>query len=148
MKYSILILAFLFSISVLCQVEKDSELYKKLVINDSLLFTEGLNKCNPKLMAQYIHYDFEFYHDKGGVSKGKDQFISSLEQQCAGDGLGSKRYLVEGSLVVFPLYSEGVLYGAIQHGEHKFGDTIPKFTHLWLLEDSEWKLSRVFSYDH
>ncbi|WGD35038.1 DUF4440 domain-containing protein [Olleya sp. YS] len=148
MKHSLLILVLLFSVFALSQVDKDSELYKKLAINDSMLFTEGLNKCNPKLMAKYIHSDFEFYHDKGGINKGKDQFIIGLEQQCAGEGLGNKRYLVAGSLVVYPLYNKGELYGAIQHGEHNFGDSTPKFTHLWLLENNEWKISRVLSYDH
>ncbi|AUC77262.1 DUF4440 domain-containing protein [Olleya sp. Bg11-27] len=148
MKHSTLILAFLFSLSALSQVKKQSELHRTLAINDSLLFTEGLNKCNPSLMAKYIHSDFEFYHDKGGIDKGKQLFIKNIETMCAGEGMANKRILVRGSLIVYPLYDNKILYGAIQHGEHKFGDSTPKFTHLWLLEDATWKLSRVLSYDH
>ncbi|MEQ8523163.1 hypothetical protein [Gracilimonas sp.] len=52
----------------------------------------------------------------------------------------------------------GELYGAIQRGEHEFYILEPgkemyktgfaRFTHLWLLEDGEWILKRVLSYDH
>ena len=63
-----------------------------------------------------------------------------------------------GSLEVYPLYNNGQLYGAIQHGVHTFeflnhqgeyqkGD-IAKFTHVWVLEDGTWKVRRELSYDH
>ena len=55
------------------------------------------------------------------------------------------RILIPGSLKVFPLQKDGVLYGALQHGIHRFeslnasgeyqrGD-IARFTHLWILEN-------------
>ena len=51
-----------------------------------------------------------------------------------------------------------MVYGAILSGEHVFYvrqkgkpevlDGRAKFTHLWLLKDGVWKMSRVLSYDH
>ena len=61
---------------------------------------------------------------------------------------------------VFPLYKDNgqVLYGVIQTGVHDFyqqdeGEdahktTTARFTHLWVVENGNWKLKRVLSYDH
>ena len=61
---------------------------------------------------------------------------------------------------VFPLCTDNKqkLYGAIQNGIHDFyqqekGEkarktNTAKFTHLWIIEDGDWKLKRVLSYDH
>ena len=68
------------------------------------------------------------------------------------------RTLVPGSLVLHPLYDNGVLYGAVQSGEHLFSIVRPGeapeltgragFTTLWRLEGDDWRMSRVLSYDH
>ena len=70
----------------------------------------------------------------------------------------SRRALVEGTLKVYPLYNNGILYGALQNGVHRFFESYqgkPEtagseaiFSHLWLKEDSQWVLKRVISYDH
>jgi len=50
-----------------------------------------------------------------------------------------------------------ILSGAIQEGIHRFpnsdsenteNSSIAQFIHLWLIENEEWKISRVFSFDH
>jgi len=62
-------------------------------------------------------------------------------------------------MTVFPLYLDGVLYGAIQQGEHDFyiretgkpdvATSSARFTSVWLLQDdSSWKLAEALSYDH
>ena len=65
------------------------------------------------------------------------------------------RHLVADSMQVFPMSDNGKLYGAIQIGKHNFappGEAVSglpaSFMHMWLLENGEWKLSRVLSYDH
>lgn len=68
------------------------------------------------------------------------------------------RFLVEESLEVFPMYNNGKLYGALQNGKHFFStdenmtyentDNYALFSHLWLLENGEWKIKRVISYNH
>ena len=68
------------------------------------------------------------------------------------------RFLVEESLEVFPMYNNGKLYGALQNGKHFFStdenmsfknaNNYALFSHLWILENEEWKLKRVISYNH
>ena len=66
--------------------------------------------------------------------------------------------MVLGSLQVFPMKNNAVLYGAIQMGTHEFYIAEPgkplrltgvaKFIDTWLLENNEWKLRYVLSFDH
>lgn len=147
---------------ITAQVATDSELYGTLKQKDSILFDAAFNKCDVDTMESLFTEDFEFYHDKGGLTEGREVFLSNSRVNCANRKVGepqpAKRFLVDGSLEVFPLYKNGTLYGAIQHGVHTFeflnekkeyqkGD-IAKFTHLWILEGDVWKIKRELSYDH
>ena len=141
------------------QVKTNSELYKTLKANDSLIFEEGFNKCNLKAFEGLIATDLEFYHDVSGTTNSKAEFIETFRKNiCRSMYNKSKRALVPGTVEVFPLYNNGQLYGAIQQGEHRFFQpaedgsstpgTIAKFTHLWLKEASGWIIKRVLSFDH
>jgi len=127
-----IIVAFFTSLAM-GQVATDSELHQQLAQKDSLLFNAAFNTCNTSLLEDRANWD----------PKGMQP---------------SKRILIANSLEVFPLYKNGVLYGAIQHGIHRFesldndkvyqkGD-IAKFTHVWVKDNSEWNLKRELSYDH
>lgn len=125
---------------------------------DSLLFERGFNNCDIVQLEQLAAENFEFYHDQSGITNSKADFISSIETGICQLEYKARRALTEGSLQVFPLYNNGELYGAVQHGEHRFYakyegkpeilTSIAKFTHLWILKNKVWKLSRVLSYDH
>lgn len=136
-----------------------SDLYKKLKTLDSLLFDIGYSQCDIKQFQNILNEDFEMYHDKGGSFSSKAAFIKSIDEGlCNPSPYKHRRELLEGSLVVYPLEKTNVLYGAVQMGVHRFYESknggperlgsTAKFTHLWLLENGEWKLSRVMSYDH
>ena len=144
------------------QEDKNSELHLLLKQKDSVLFDAAFNNCDPETMAALFTEDFEFYHDKGGVTQGREMFMARVRENCANrntdDPQPAKRILVENSLEVFPMYDQGNLYGAIQHGIHRFeflndkkeyqrGDTA-KFTHVWILKEGNWKIKRELSYDH
>jgi hypothetical protein len=144
------------------QIGTDSELYKTLQSKDSILFDAAFNRCDPDTLESIFTEDFEFYHDKGGLTDSRDAFLQPLRDNCAERDPSapqySKRILIKGSLKVYPLYKNGELYGAIQHGVHRFeflndqneyqkGD-IAKFTHVWVLQDGRWKVKRELSYDH
>lgn len=141
------------------QENTDSELFHTLEKLDAILFVNGFNKCQHADMEPYISDDLEFYHDQGGISIGKAIFFKTIKQNiCSNWDMKPIRKLVEGSLEVFPLYSNGKLYGAIQKGIHEFYIKEPqkdlyltstaKFTHLWLVMDSKWQIKRILSYDH
>lgn len=142
------------------QVDKNSDLFKTLKQQDSILFDIGFNKCEIEKSAEIIYDDLEFYHDKAGVTNSKDEFVSIMKNGICSDNNTEKvyRFLVEESLEVFPMYNNGKLYGALQNGKHFFStdenmsfentDNYALFSHLWILENEEWKLKRVISYNH
>jgi hypothetical protein len=125
---------------------------------DRQVFELGYNGCDLELMAQLTSEDFEFYHDVGGITLGRPDFIDSLARNICGPDYHVTRTLVDGSLVLHPLYDHGALYGAVQTGDHLFSIVRPgeepeltgraKFTTLWQLEGDVWRMSRVLSYDH
>lgn len=158
MKY--IMVLFICPISIFCQVNKSSDLFKTMFSLDSILFNEGYNNCNTVEMAKIIHDDFIMYHDQAGISSGKENLVMGIKNGiCEGLGYKATRQLDESSLEVFPLHSNGSLYGAIQKGVHSFYALYPgksekiltstaRYTHLWLLVDDQWKLKESLSYDH
>ena len=141
-----------------CQLEKSDTLYIELKVLDSLLFEEGFNKCRLSVVDSVVSANFEFYHDQNGIQD-KPLFLKGFKESlCSTPERKPIRKLVKGSLDVFPLYNEGILYGAIQNGVHEFYIKEPKkelyktniapFTSLWIIEKNQWKLKRVLSYDH
>jgi len=159
-KYILAATNLVLSFSNQAQVSQDSELYTTLKINDSLLFNVGFNTCDLSQFENLLAEDLEFYHDKSGVTDSMSQFMEVMNTGICNPAntFKARRELIKESLKVFPLYDNGVLYGAIQEGEHRFfeknGDqpekpgSVAKFTHLWVLENDHWKLKRVLSYDH
>jgi hypothetical protein len=154
-------IAILLSIHISSAAQNtEAELFNLLRARDSLLFSVGFNTCDLSQFEKIVSTNFEFYHDKSGITPSKEKFLESIRDGLCKDpaNFQSRRELVPGSLQVFPLSTNGKLYGAIQTGEHKFYEkakdqseragSSAKFTHLWLLEFNEWKLARVLSYDH
>ena len=159
MKRQIILFLFtILSITAFGQVEKTTELYKLIKEKDSLLFTVGFNTCDIKQFENLISENFEFYHDKAGITSTKAEFISGIKNGLCQLTYKPKRVLSENSMEVYPLDKNGVLYGVIQSGVHNFyavGEnksefltSIAKFTSVWILENGNWKLTKGLSYDH
>lgn len=155
-KIIIAILFFLFSWVTNAQVEKSSNLYKILKFKDSIIFERTFNNCEIDKLEPIIAQDFEFYHDVAGIQN-REEFIKAIKNNICTNPGNYKRNLVKGSLDVYPLKNNGVLYGAIQRGKHTFQEKtnnilktvgIANFTHLWILENNQWKLKRVLSFNH
>jgi hypothetical protein len=102
---------------------------------------------------------FEFFHDKDSISHKKEFLYNLRNGLCKSPTTyQSRRELVSESTEIYPLYKSKVLYGAIQTGNHKFFETIAgnketfassaRFTHVWLLENGIWKLTKSLSYNH
>jgi CubicO group peptidase (beta-lactamase class C family) len=147
------VLAFIGNCSA--QLESNSELSKIILSKDSLLFDIGFNQCNIKKFEELLSADLKFHHDIDGIAD-KAKFLLDLKNGLCKNPEARQvnRFLVKESTEIFPLYKNGILYGAIQNGEHTFSEKgekqsgIAKFTHFWQLENKEWKLSTSFSFDH
>jgi hypothetical protein len=129
--------------------QSKSELFSILKAKDNQLFEIGFNQCNLKQVEKLVVDDIEFYHDNDGITKSKKEFINSIKNNLCSSGKNKiRRVLDEATFEVFPLYKEGKLYGAIQNGIHRFGQTKANYSHVWLIKNNTWKLSRVLSYNH
>lgn len=142
-------------VSGFAQIDSHTELYNTILSKDSLLFEVGFNNCDIKQFELLLSDQLKFYHDKDGISD-KTKFIADLRKGICNslENRQVKRFLVKESTEVFPLYKNGILYGAVQNGEHQFSEKresqagIAKFTNVWQIENGEWKLTTSFSFDH
>lgn len=149
------IIALIFSAIGKAQVAKNSELYKTILSKDSLLFNVGFNTCDIKQYENLLSDNLKFYHDKDGISD-KTKFLYDLKNGLckSPETRQVKRFLVKESTEIFPLYRNGVLYGAIQNGEHLFYESkesepgSAKFSNVWMLENGDWKLTTSLSFGH
>ncbi len=153
-------LAFLgFSIhNAKAQADKNSVLFIELKKQDSLFFERSFNLCDLEYLNKATHKDLVFYHDQSGIQD-KTNFLENTKKYICSDSTKKPIRKVEAeSLEVFPMYSNGVLYGAIQNGIHDFyireknkidvHTSRAKFTHLYLVENENWVLKEVLSFDH
>ena len=151
---------FLFSLSTSAkaQVAENSALFKTVMALDSQLFDEGFNQCKLDRFEKLAAPDLEFFHDKGG-RQNRAEFLKASRENICGNPEGKPvRTLVAGSTQIFALENNGVLYGAVQQGVHRFhlkgtdtakaGYTLAKFTHVWILNKGQWQLKSAISYDH
>lgn len=157
-KYVVALLpVILFSQVILAQSD-DQKLSLTILQKDSL-FWITYNTCDTTQFQNFFTDDVEFYHDKGGATLGIETLASTIKKNlCRNNGFRLRREAVTGTLKVFPLKKSEVIYGAILTGEHVFYvlenrkperlDGHASFTHLWLLNNGNWKMSRILSYDH
>jgi len=138
--------------------DEKSELYLLLKEKDSIMFELSYNQLDTSVLEELATDDIEFYHDQGGATFTKREFIDGMKS-LGNLSYKARRELVTGSTEVFPMHKNGELYAAILKGEHNFYAKEPnekseyftssaKYTVLWILQDDEWKMSRIYSYDH
>jgi hypothetical protein len=126
-------------------------LFQKLASLDARLF-ESYNTCDLETFASFFAEDVEFYHDKGGLMRGRQALVDAVEKNICGK---TRRELIPGTLEVHPM--DG--FGALQIGAQRFCEAkqkqcdgksggVAKFIHLWQESGGAWKITRVISYDH
>ena len=130
------------------RADSGSELAATLASLDAALFESSYN-CDLEKFASLFAEDLEFFHDLGGVTRGRAKLVEQTRDNLCGK---VKRELVKGTLQTFPMHG----YGAVQTGIHRFhhpkapsepvGEA--RFVHLWQLKDGAWRITRVISYDH
>lgn len=132
---SILLITF----SAFAQVDKNSDLYKTILAKDSLLFYVGFNHCDIKQFENLLSDNLKFYHDKDGISD-KTKFLTDLKNGICNNQTNRQvqRFLVKESTEIFPLYKNGVLYGAVHNGEHQFSEKTEKSIFDNEIEIEQW----------
>jgi hypothetical protein len=133
-------------------LKPDDAGYQAVKALDAKLF-QAYNDCDLETLASLVDDNLEFYHDKTGLSVGKNSFIAAIKKNICHK---VRRELVPTSLEVFPLQS----YGAIELGQHTFCNLaetpdckaetngIGRFFMLWQKQGDQYRLTRVISYDH
>ena len=146
------------TLNLSAQEKNDADVLREVLSLDSA-FWQHYNNCNAEAMRSFFTDDLEFYHDKGGVTNGVEKLIDVTKRNlCSNDNFRLRRDVVPGTVEIYPMHSNNVLYGAVLTGQHVFYilekgkerqlDGLARFTHLWLKTESGWKMSRVISYDH
>lgn len=154
----VIILTIGISANSVAQDSINLTLFETLRKHDSTFFERTFNQCDLDYLQNHIAENLKFYHDQSGYQD-REAFFRSMKQNiCSGSAVKPIRKVDEESLEVFPLRSNGQLYGAIQNGIHHFylqqqGEddqwtSTARFSHIWLLDKGTWKLSEALSYDH
>ncbi|MEZ0471012.1 nuclear transport factor 2 family protein [Luteimonas salinilitoris] len=137
----------------------ESELFQAMREQDRIFFERGFNRCDFDYLERTVHPELDFYHDQSGYQDRQTFLENTRRYVCPESGAKPIRKVDEDSLTVFPLSRDGNPYGAIQSGTHRFYLREPgknedvhtgsaRFTHVYLLEDGNWLLREVLSYDH
>ena len=158
------VIFMLFNTGYLCfgqsnSVDEENKKVTATILHLDSLFWKTYNECTTENSGQFIADDVKFYHDKGGITDGKDALVTSIKNNiCGNPNQHIKREAKEKTEKVYPLRNGDSIYGAIISGEHYFYITennkpekregLAKFTQLWLLKNNEWKMSVILSYDH
>jgi hypothetical protein len=148
---------FLLTAPLFAQNERDN--LDATIRHEDAVFWDAYNRCDVMKMSEFFWPDFEFYHDKGGLTVGLGRFVEALKTGlCGKPSFRLRREAIPDTVKVYPLQKNGVTYGAVLSGEHYFyindsgkpeyRDGVAKFFHVWLLKDGTWKMGRAVSYDH
>ncbi len=149
-RFFLIVLVFTSGLGLKAQgLQPTDSLYKQVAYLDSVLFT-SFNNRDVKTFAYFFAEDLEFFHDKGGLT-GYNHTVNFAKAQADAKS-DLRRTLVPGTLEIYPIPN----YGAMQIGSHRFCHTENgqqdcgtfKFIHIWKQTGTEWKITRILSYDH
>lgn len=117
-------------------------------------FWAAYNTCDVDKMATFFTEDIEFYHDVGGLSVGLERLTNDIRQGlCGSNPVRLRRAAVDGTIEIYHIADIGAIirgthqfYVVTSEGEYLDGEA--EFTHMWRFNNGEWKMSRVYSFDH
>lgn len=127
------------------------DLYRTVAGLDTAFF-DAFNHCGApgqlEKHASLMDPNVEFYHDNGGVSWTRKDYIDKTRQNVCGH---FRRKLVPGTMAVYPIKD----FGAIEEGSQNFCDIKSdtcfgeaKFMVIWRRTAEGWQATRIFSYGH
>jgi hypothetical protein len=140
---------------VQAQSQEDMNETIAAIYHGDSLFWEAYNACDINKMQTFFTDDIEFYHDKGGLTSTREALVETIKKGlCGNPNWHLRREAVAGTVKIFPLNN----YGGLISGEHIFFitdngnkeylDGHSQFLQIWRLDNNEWKMSRILSYDH
>ncbi len=136
------------SIPAFDDIKSQAELDKAGAVLDTALF-DAYNRCDLQKFSSFLDDNVEFYHDRGGVTLGKEKLTESVKNNiCGGD---TRRELVPGTLKVYHMDNYGMLEIGVHRFYHPKSHTPPgegQFVTLWQYKDGAWKITRAMSFDH
>ena len=124
----------------------DPALQDTIARMDSILF-HAYNTCDTvTYSALFSDNDFEFYHDKGGLTTDKQASVEAFKRNVCGK---VTRELLKGSIEVSPVPN----FGAVEIAKHRFHNKqepnaeshYARFVIVWKRESGGWKITRVIS---
>jgi hypothetical protein len=127
-------------------------LFQEILKHDQALFGAS-NDCDIGKFASLVDEDFEFYHDRTGLTVGKAPLVEVTRKNLCKK---VRRELKRATFAVYPLEK----YGAVSTGSHTFCNLVEspvckdrtngtgQFLMLWKRQGTSYKLTRVISYDH
>lgn len=127
----------------------DKSLFDTIAKKDSLLFT-AFNSRNFEAFKSYFSDELVIYQDNIGV-RDYAQSMAAFKGLFEGDYVLT-RELIKETLEVYPIKD----FGAIEAGSHKFCHFENgkldcgtfKFVHIWNLQNGQWKIVKIITYDH
>jgi hypothetical protein len=127
-------------------------LFQEILKHDQAFFGAS-NGCDIEKFASFIDEEFEFYHDRTGLTVGKAPLVEVTRKNLCKK---VRRELKKATFAVYPLEK----FGAISTGSHTFCNLVEtpvcedrtngtgRFFMLWKRQGAAYKLTRVISYDH
>ncbi|MFC0169375.1 nuclear transport factor 2 family protein [Pseudoduganella danionis] len=120
-------------------------------------YWNAYNRADADGMNAFLADDVEFYHDRGGTLIGKPA-LAAANDSMKGSAVRMRRAAIPGTVRFFPMRLDEQVYGVLVTGEHAFYVT-PKgeaefkagqayFTQLMRMQGQDWRISRIFSYEH
>lgn len=150
-----LILASLAPVSAHAEAADASPSSEQALRNADAGYWRAYNSCDAAAMGSYFSDDFEFYHDKGGVTRSRAAMIdATMKNICGNPNVRVRREVDPASVRFDPIPG----YGAVLSGDHRFYQTekgmperltgTAKFVMVWHFKDGHWQIARALSLDH
>ena len=133
-------------------VPASAALFQDILKHDQALFGAS-NDCDIDKFASLVDENFEFYHDRTGLTVGKAPLVEVTRKNLCKK---VRRELKRETFAVYPLEN----YGAISTGTHSFCNLLEtpvcmdatngtgQFFMLWKRHENGYRLTRVISFDH
>src|SRR5688572_18496236 len=102
-------------IMILCadnlNAQSEKQNLSRVILNHDSVFWKAYNQCDIPGMQKFFTDDLEFYHDKGGITRGMESLMTVTKKNlCSNENFRLRREALNETYRVFPMTSNNVLY--------------------------------------